>query len=79
MKLKDLLRNIKFENQIRTPLSKRGGPAMFIGVPLYLAILWRQGHSETFVGVQLIFHLVYLYRAISMELLKQPWDYGRAT
>ncbi len=36
-----LLRNIKFENQTGTLLSKRGWTAMFTGVLPYLAILWQ--------------------------------------
>ncbi len=59
------MRNIKFENQTGTLLSKRGcGLLMFIGVP-FCIWLYYDGKVATvvFVGVQLIFLSVYEHRS----------------
>ncbi len=65
MKLKDFLRNIKFEKPDRDTVirSVDKGLLMFIGVP-FLYLLYYGGKVATvaFVGVRLIFWSVYLYR-----------------
>lgn len=65
MKLKDFLRNIKFEKPDRdTVIEAWIGLLMFVGVP-FCIWLYCGGKVATvvFVGVQLIFWSVYLYRS----------------
>lgn len=65
MKLKDFLRNIKFEKPDRdTVIEAWVGLLMFFGVP-FCVWLYYGGKIAivVFVGVQLIFWSVYLYRS----------------
>lgn len=65
MKLKDFLRNIKFEKPDRdTVIEAWIGLLMFIGVPFCIWLYYGgKVAAVVFVGVQLIFWSVYLYRS----------------
>lgn len=65
MKLKDFLRKLKFQKPDRdTVIEAWIGLLMFVGVP-FCILLYYGGKVATvvFVGVQLIFWSVYLYRS----------------
>ena len=65
MKLKDFLRKLKFQKPNRdTVIEAWIGLLMFVGVPFCIC-LYYGGKVATviFVGVQLIFWSVYLYRS----------------